>query len=109
MEALDAARGLIADSCDACPVEGAVLAVDLLDACFADRFSCLPNAACRLHARDGGDKARAGGPEACRHLARPLVLDNARHAERATGSDTERTRPTSELPCDGSVVFGVFR
>src|ERR671911_3065283 len=105
MEALDAATGPIADSCDARPVAGEVLAVDLLDDCFVDRFSCLPDAAGRFHARDGGDQARAGNPEARRHLARPLVLDNTRQAERATGRDAERARPTPELPRDGVVVF----
>src|SRR5215203_7457336 len=108
MEALDAATGPIADSCDARPVAGEVLAVDLLDDCVADRFSCLPDAAGRFHARDGGDQARAGNPEARRHLARSLVLDNTRQAERATGRDAERARPTPELPCHSVIVFGAF-
>src|SRR5215213_5220191 len=105
METLDTAAGCGADSCDAWPVAGAVLAVDLLDDCVADRFSCLPDSAGRLHARDGDDQARAGNPEARRHLARPLVLDNTRQAERATGRDAERARPTPELPRDGVEVF----
>src|SRR5215212_4580700 len=105
MEALDAAAGLIADSCDAGPIEGVVRAVNLLDDCFSDRFSCLPDTAGRLHARDGGDQARAGDPETRRHLARPFVLDNTRQAERAAGSDAERARPTPELPGDDVVVF----
>src|SRR5688500_690480 len=104
MKALDAAWGLIADSCDARAVEGTVLAMDLLDYCFAHGFSCLPDAAGRLHARDGGDQARTGDPEARRHLARLLVLDNARKAERTAGRDTERARPASELSCNSVVV-----
>src|SRR5215210_1910273 len=109
MEALDAAAGLIADSCGAGPIEGAVRAVDLLDDCFSDRFSCLPDTAGRLHARDGGDQARAGDPETRRHLARPFVLDYARQAERASGRNTERPRPAPELPCDSVVVSRGFR
>src|SRR5215211_8612990 len=105
MEALDAAAGLIAYACDACSVAGAVRPVDLLDYRFAHRSSCLSDAAGRLHARDGDNQARTGNPEARRHLARPLVLDNTRQAERATGRDVERARPTPELPCDGVVVF----
>jgi hypothetical protein len=50
MEAFDAAAGYVADTCDARPVPRAMLAVDLLDGCFADRFSCLPDATGRLHA-----------------------------------------------------------
>src|ERR671915_1557413 len=105
MEALDAAAGLIAYACDACSVAGAVRPVDLLDYRFAHRSSCLSDAAGRLHARDGDNQARAGNPEARRHLARPLVLDDARQAERAAGRDTERARPTPELPCHSLVVF----
>src|SRR5215210_3225106 len=105
MEAFDAAASYVADTCDARPVARAMLAVDLLDDCFADRFSCLPDSAGRLHVRDGGDQARAGNPEARRHLARPLVLDNTRQAERATARDAERVRPTPELQRYGAVVF----
>jgi hypothetical protein len=108
VEALDTAAGCVADSCDARSIAGAVLVVDLLDYRRAHRFSCLPDAAGRLHARDGGDQARAGNPEARRHLAPPLVLDNARQAERATGGDAERARSTPELPCDGVVVSRGF-
>jgi hypothetical protein len=109
MEAFDTAAGCGADSCDARSVAGAVLAVDLLDDRFADCFSGFPDSAGRLHARDGGNQARARDPEARRHLAPPLVLDNARQAERATGRDAERARSTPELPCDGVVVSRGFR
>src|SRR5215204_6756459 len=109
MKALDAAAGRVADTCDAGPVDGTVRGVDSLDYRSAHRFSCLPDAAGRLHARDGGDQARAGNPEARRHLAHTLVLDNARQAERTTGCDSERAWPTSELPCDGGVVSRCFR
>src|SRR5215203_5268397 len=108
MEALHAAAGLVADACDAGPVAGAVHVVDLLYDRFAHRLLCLADTAGRFDARDGGDEAWAGNPEARRHLARPLVLDNARQAERTTGCDAERTRPAPELSCDGVVVFVAF-
>src|SRR5215210_5040006 len=105
MEALDAAAGLVADACDTHPVARAMCAVDLLHGCLADHLLRLADAAGRLDARDGGDEARAGHPEARRHLARPLVLDNARQAERAAGRDAERPRPAPELPRNGVEVF----
>src|SRR5215208_383296 len=108
MKALDAAAGRVADTCDAGPVDGTVRGVDSLDYQRAHRFSCLHDAAGRLHARDGGDQARASNPEARRHLAHTLVLDNARQAKRTTGCDSERAWPTSELPCDGVVVSRGF-
>src|SRR5918997_4623016 len=104
METLDATASRVADTRDARSVEGGVLVVDLLDGRFADYISCPPDSAGRLHARDGGDQARAGDPEARRHLALPLVLDNARRSERAAGSDAERTRLAAELPCNSIVV-----
>src|SRR5215210_459446 len=106
MEALDASCGLVADSCDAHPVAGMMRAVDLLHGRFADRLLRLADAASRLDTRDGGDEARAGDPEARRHLARPFVLYYARQAEWTTGRDTERTRPAPELPRNGVMVFG---
>src|SRR5215207_4956730 len=104
MEALHAAAGLVADACDAGPVAGAMHVVDLLYDRFAHRLLCLADTAGRFDARDGGDEAWAGNPEARRHLARPLVLDNARQAERTTGSDAERAWPASELSCNSVVV-----
>src|SRR5215213_7614485 len=109
MEAFDAAAGCGADSCDARSVAGAVLAVDLLDDRFADCFSGLPDSAGRLHARDAGDQARARDPEARRHLAPPLVLDNARQAERATGRDAERVRSSPEASVIRLQVSRIYR
>src|SRR5829696_5467965 len=108
METLNAAMGLITDARDAGTVTGAMRGVDLLHGRVADRLLRRADATGRLEARDGGDEAWAGDPEARRHLARPLVLDNARQAERATGCDAERTRPAPELSCDGVVVFVAF-
>src|SRR5215210_2056969 len=109
METLNVAVGLITDACDAGTVARAMRAVDLRHGRVADRLLRRADAAGRLDARDGGDEAWAGDPEARRHLARPLVLDNARQAERATGRDAERTRPAPELPRDGVVVYEVVR
>src|SRR5215212_8349508 len=109
METLNAAMGLITDACDAYTVAGAMRAVDLLHGRVADRLLRRADAAGRLDARDGGDEAWAGDPKARRHLARPLVLDNARQAERATGRDAERTRFVPKLPCDGVVISRGFR
>src|SRR5215212_5884902 len=109
MEALDAAAGLVAHARDAGTVARAMRAVDLLHGRFSERLLRLADAAGRLDTRDGGDEARAGDPEARRHLARPLVLDNTRQAERATGRDAERTRFVPKLPCDGVVISRGFR
>src|SRR5215204_1445783 len=83
-----------------------MLTVGLLDGCFADCFSCLPDSAGRLHARDGGDQARAGNPEARRHLARPLVLDNTREAGGGRGGEAGRARRTGERRRGGGGVVG---
>src|SRR5215213_5955550 len=106
MQALDAADRLIPYACDAGPVSGAVHVVDLLHGRFAYRLLRRVDAAGRLDARDGGHETGAGNPEARRHLARVLVLDNARQAERATGRDAERARLAPELSGHSVEVFG---
>src|SRR5215218_9933397 len=105
METLNAAMGLITDARDAGTVTGAMRGVDLLHGRVADRLLRRADATGRLEARDGGDEARTGDPEARRHLARPLVLDNARQAERTAGRDTERSWLASELSGNSGVVF----
>src|SRR5829696_8355406 len=80
VEALDAAAGRVAYACDAGTVAGAVRVVDILDYRLAHRFSCQTDAAGRFDARDGCDEARAGDPEARRHLSRTLGRPNGQRA-----------------------------
>jgi hypothetical protein len=108
VEAFDAAAGSIADAGDAGTVERAVLGVDLLYRFLADRFPGFADAAGRLDAGDRGYEARAGDPEARRHLAAPLVLYDAWEPERAAGDHAEGFRGTAELARDSVVVLGGF-
>src|SRR5215218_10592354 len=85
------------DAGDAGAIAGEVLGVDLLYRLFSHIFLRGPYSACGLQARDGPVEAGAGDPEARRHVARPLVLYDARRTERATGGDAERSRRTAEL------------
>jgi hypothetical protein len=67
------------------------------------------HAAGGLDARDGPVEARAGDPEACRHVTGPLVLYDAREPERAAGCDLEGAWGTAELTGHGVVVVrGIF-
>ena len=106
VEAFDAAACFITDAGDAGTVERAVLGVSLLYRCLANRFPGLADAAGRLDAGDGGDEAGAGDPEARRHLAASLVLNDAREVEGAAGGHAEGFRGAAELASDGGVVSG---
>jgi hypothetical protein len=93
----------------AATVAGEMFGMDLLYSIFSHVFPGGPHAACGLQARDSPVEAGAGNPEARRHVAGPLVLDDARRAERATGGDAERSWLAPQLAGHGFEIFGGFR
>ena len=100
VEAFDVAAGFVADAGDAGSVAGEVLAMDLFDRLLADRLLGGPHPAGGFDAGDSPVEARAGDPEARRHLSGPFVLYDARHPERATGGDAEGLGGAAELAGD---------
>jgi hypothetical protein len=102
VEALDVAA--LADAGDPGPVAGEVVRVDLFDRLFANLFLRGAYTPGGLDARDRPIEARAGDPEARRHVPGPLVLYDARKAERAPGGDPEGSGGAAELPRDGVEV-----
>ena len=91
---------------DAGAIADEMFGMDLFDRLFSHIFLGCSYAACGLQARDGPVEAGAGDPEARRHVARPLVLYDARRTERATGGDAERSRRTAELAGYGFEIVG---
>jgi hypothetical protein len=99
----------LAYACHPAPVAGEVVGMDLFDRLFANLFLGSAYASGRLDARDGPIEARAGDPEARRHVPGPFVLYDARKAERAPGSDPERSGEAAELTRDGFKICRGFR
>src|SRR5215208_1355566 len=108
MKALDVAAGP-AHAGHASTVADKVVGVDFFDRLFAELRARGPHATGGLEARDGLLQAGAGDPEACRHVARSLILYDTRHPERAAGGDPEGPRWTAELPGYGFEIFRGFR
>ena len=106
VEALDVSA--LADPADAGPGAGEVVGVNLFDRLFAHLLLCGAHAPGGLDACDRLVEARAGDPEARRHVPAALVLYDARKAERAPASYPERSGGAVELTQDGVEVCGGF-
>ena len=100
VEAFDVATGFAADAGYPGSVAGEVLGVYLFDGLLPYRLLGGPDPASGLDAGDGPIEARAGDPEARRHLSGPFVLYDARHSERAAGGDAEGFGGAAELAGD---------
>src|SRR5215211_742823 len=103
VEALDVSAGS-PHAGDAGAVAGEVFGVNLFDRLGADLFGGGPHAAGGFEACDRFIEARAGDPEARRHILGMFVLYDAREAERTAGGDAERSGVAAELYGHGVAV-----